>query len=638
MNDNVDLFGYKHRDIKIKKDNDIFIINKERIDDTTSQVEKEDEYKENVKNKLDNLISKNEQLSNIMKNEIANSTMEGLNDFFDKTLIDSLNTFHTFLKKFIPGLPPYYKKNEDGSIEVSMQAYIDAKDFLLNEFGVNTQNLAEEIDYNGNLNTEQMHFALDYSVSNNGNIYKRNNLIFNCTNKNKIYVDYIDFAKGVIKFKPGVFIQIDKILNQDKLYDEIINKNDNIVDKNVDIIDFTRPITPDDFDENNNGNEDIDKNSDELKNEIKKDVTLEDLEDIAGKNNIDSLEILKKLIIDVRNFPDGIQTCNTNKVNYLWLLFLIIIGGGTEGQSPFPQDCSVCGYYNKPQRKAIGMGGKNSTAGKYGKPRNYRTGHNRLYNNRNRQGLKIGLVQMLHKFLEPFFDINISPLEFSVAKAHIKLLPSVDIGAFIEHCLLRFQEWISKEIRNMQGCDSQYIIPKLKETEEGIFFDGMEELNSNGRNTNDIEMYFRRNFAILYNYTHYHSKYSDYSEDEKRDEMIRLYNTLKMSREKGMSKYTIEQYIKDGIHISFSDIVLDYHTNKAADSIEYGYVSRIKPGSTTKIFAAKAMVDVNVDVDPSNINKIIELGLFASYNCDSFDKLDLFEPDYSDSTFQPIFN
>lgn len=638
----MDLFSYKHRDIDIKREHNITIDKKEQIIDEEKITEQNEAEKEKLKKTLDNLITKNTELTNLIKNRLANSTLTGMNDFFDKALIDDLDKFHNFMKRFIPGLPPYYTKDEAGRVEISLQAYIDAKDYILNEFGFDEKNIVEEFDYNGNLNIEKMHFALDYSVTATGNIYKGHNLIFNGNNKKKMYVDYIDFENHIIKFRPGVFIRIDKILNENKLKEELIDNNEYLSDKdksNVHKIVFDKPVKAEDFFTDGFDKEKPeDKRAyDKYKDSAKKEVSLQDLEDIAEKDDIDTLDVIKKIVLDVRNFPDGIQTCNTNKVNYLWLLFLIIIGGGTEGKAPFPQDRSVCGYYKKPQRKAIGLGGRSGTGASYSKPRRYRTGHNKLYNSRNRQGLKISLLQMLIQFLEPFFDINLSILEFRVAGSHIKLLPAIDIGAFIEHCLLKFQEWISKEIRAMQGCDSQYIIPKIKETGEGLFFDGMEELNNNGRNKNDIEIYFRRNFAILWNYTHYHTKYSSFTEEQKREEMINLYKTTKTSRRRAMSNWDIEDCYKKSFHIMFTDIVLDYHNGKATDYTEYGYISRIKPGSTTKIFAAKAVSNADVNVDPSNVNKVIELGLFASYNCDMIDELDLFEPDYSDSDFKPEF-
>ncbi len=637
----MDLFNYKHSDIEIKKEHNITIDKQEKIIDNNIIEEQSETEKEEIKEQLEQLISKNEELTNIMKNQLANSTMVGISDFFDKSLIDSLDKFHTFMKNFIPGLPPYYTKDEAGNIEISLQAYIDAKDFILNEFGFDEKNIVEEFDYNGNLNTEKMHFALDYSISANGNIYHGNDMLLNSNNKDKIFVDYIDFDKSIIKFKPGVFVNIGTILNEDKLKEELIDNNefldedskrDNIT------IDFNRPVNTEDFfPEGYNPDDPNDKNIYDKYDKISKDdVTLSDLEELAPKDEVDTLNEIKKIIMDVRNFPEGIQTCNTNKVNYLWLLFLIIIGGGSERKAPFPQDASICGYYRKPQRKAFGMGGRISSGGTYSSARNYRTGHNKLYNNKNRQGLKISLLQLLIQFMEPFFDINLSVLEFRVAGTHIKLLPPIDIGAFVEHCLLKFQEWISKEIRGMQGCDSQYIIPKIKDTGEGLFFDGMEELNRSG-NSNDIEMYFRRNFAIIWNYTHYHSKYNEYTEDEKRDEMLRLYKTTKTSQKRNMTKDDIQKCYDQGIHIMFSDIVLDYHTGKASSDTDYGYISRIQPGSTVKIFAAKTFDNIDLNVDPSNVNKVIELGLYASYNCDMIDDLDLYEPDYSDSTFQPEF-
>lgn len=634
------LFDFKHEDIEIKREHDIKLSTIKIIDPEQVSEDELKKEKDKVKDMLDNLISKNEELTNIMKNEIAHSTLTGINDFFDKTIIDDLDKFHNFIKQFIPGVPPYYKKYEDGSVEISLQAYIDARDYILNEFGFDENNIVEEFDYNGNLNIEKMHFANDYSVSANGNIYHGNNMIFNSNDKSKIIVEYIDFRDNIIKFKPGVYIKIDKVLDRDKLIEELITNNSNVENKEPGKIDFDRPTKPEDlysYDKENPTDEDKIK-IEEIQKEINKDVTLEDLEELAPLDSSkDTLEEIKKIIKDIRNFPEGIQTCNTNKVNYLWLLFLIIIGGGSERKAPFPQSGGVCDFYKKPQRKAIGVGGKSGTGASYSKPRNYRTGHNRLYSSKNRQGLKISLLQMLIRFLEPFFDINLSILEFKVAKTHIKLLPAIDIGAFIEHCLLKFQEKISEEIRSMHGCDSQYIIPKVKETGEGLMIDGIEEINNEGKNKNDIEMYFRRNFAIIWNYTHYHSKYDDYTEDEKRDEMIKLYNTTKTSRRRAMSKLDIQDCYEKGFHIMFTDIVLDYTTGKATNELEHKYLSRIQAGSTTKLFAAKTFENVDVNVDPSNVNKVIELGLFASYNCDMIDDLDFYEPDYSGSKFQPIF-
>lgn len=634
------LFDFKHEDIEIKREHDIKLTTVKVLEPEKIDKEELEKEKENTKEIIDKLISKNEELTNILKNEIAHSTLGGINDFFDKTIIDDLDKFHNFMKQFMPGLPPYYKKEEDGSIEISLQAYIDARDYILNEFGFDEKNIVEEFDYNGNLNIEKMYFANDYSVSANGNIYHGNNMIFNSNDKDKIIVDYIDFPNGIIKFKPGVYIKIDKVLDKDKLIEELIINNPNVENKEPGKVSFDKNVKPEDIYEYDKEKPTIeDENKiDEIIEEIKKDVTLGDLEEIAPKDNPeDTLEEIKKIIKDIRNFPEGIQTCNTNKVNYLWLLFLIIIGGGSEKKAPFPQGGGVCDFYKKPQRKAIGLGGKSGTGASYSKPRNYRTGHNKLYSSKNRQGLKISLLQMLIRFFEPFFDINISILEFSIAGSHIKLLPAIDIGAFIEHCLLKFQEWISEEIRSMHGCDSQYIIPKIKETGEGLMIDGIEEINNEGRNKNDIEMYFRRNFAIIWNYTHYHSKYNNYTEDEKRDEMIKLYNTTKTSRIRAMSKWDIQDCYEKGFHIMFSDIALDYTTGKATNNLEHKYISRIQPGSSTKVFAAKTFENVDVNVDPSNVNKVIELGLFASYNCDMIDDLDFYEPDYSDSSFQPTF-
>lgn len=636
----MDFFNYKHNDIEIKKDINIKLKTYEKVEDIIEKPIEIIPPEKEVENKINDLINKNEELSNGIKNEIANSVITGFNEVLDSTLLEHLDKFHNFIKGFLPGIKPYYKLYEDGSFDVYLQAYIDSRDYLLNEFGFKGENIVEEFDYNGNINLEQIYLSNDYSITNNGNIYHGNDLVFNCNNKKKIKVDYIDFSSGIIVFKPGVRIIINDILDRETLEKELIDDNPYYDDKDR-IISFDNNNDKDDFTKDY-----IDKNKDEIEDEdkIKKDIddewleeiTLDDLDKIAPKEDIeDPLEIIKKKILDKRNFPSGIQTCNLNKINYLWLLFLLILGGGTEGEKPFPKTRGVCDYYDKPRRFGIGLGPAISGNAA---PAKFRTGHNRLYNSRNQQGLKVGIVQLLYKFLEPFYNINLNGLEFSVAGTHIKLIPGLAIGATLEVGLLKFQEWISKEIRDMHGCDSQYIIPKLKETGEGLFLDGMEEIKASGSNSNDIEMYYRRNFAIIYNYTHYHTKYNDFSEEQKKDEMLRLYYTTKTSRKRSMSLYDIEKMIKEDIHITFSDILIDYHTGKPATSTEYIYEQKIEPSGLVKDTAYKTFSNVDVNVDPSNINKIIELGLYASYNCDTIDELDFFIADYSDSDFKPLMN
>ena len=635
----MDFFNYKHSDIDIKKDIKVKLNNFEKPETLLDININENKYEEDINNKIDNLVQKNEELINGIKNELADTVIKGFNDNLDSTLLEHLDKFHNFIKGFLPGVRPYYKLYEDGSYEVYLQAYIDARDYILNEFGFRGENIVEEFDYNGNINVEKIYLSYDYSITANGNIYHKNDIVFNCTNKKKIIVDYIDFEKGIIVFKPGVRVLIDDILYKKKLEKELIYDNDYFEEKQK-IIYFTNK-NYDDFvkkyvDKNNVSDEEIDNIKKIISEEWINNITLEELESIASKKTEeDILEIIRKKILDKRNFPSGIQTCNMSKINYLWLLFLLILGGGTELQAPFPNSSGVCDYYNKPRRNGIGIGPAVSGAAA---PDKFRTGHNRLYNSRNQQGLKVGIIQLLYKFLEPFYDVNLNGLEFSVAGTRIKLIPGLAIGATLEVGLLKFQELISKEIRSMNGCDSQYIVPILKENGEGIFLEGMEELNSNGFISNDVEMYYRRNFAIIYNYTHYHTKYSLFTEEERKEEIIRLYNTTKTSRKKSMSLYDIDNLIKQGIHLSFSDILLDYHTGKPATTTEYTYSQKIEPSDLVKDNAFKTFSNIDVNVDPSNINKIIELGLYASFNCDSIDELDYFEADYYDSDFKPIMN
>lgn len=628
-----DLFSYKHTDKDIKKNHEIDFDRERKIIYPKPEVELPVDKLVETLEELETLIKDNETLSNNLKNELNNTEIRGLNKFFDKQILDEIDKFHNFLKTLIPSLPPYYSEKEDGEIILSTQAYIDAKDFLLNEFGFDKGNIVDEFDYNGNLNTEKMYFSNDYSISANGNIHHKDDIVFNINDKSKIFVEYIDLNNNLIKFKPGILVSLNKIAPIDKIKD-FFEYNDSITN-NKGIIEFTTDkdklitIIPENITE-----EERIVYEEEINNF--KGVTLEDLINIFGE---DPTESLRKVITSNKNFPKGFQFCNTSHVNYLWLMFLLIIGGGRSGRAPLPQDGSVCGYYEKPQRKSLGFVG--SPANGNCSDKKYRTGHNKGYSSSNPQGIKVSLIQMLHSFLSPIFDINMNSLnfEFKVSKWKVKLnlMPSLCIGGTLEHGICKLQEWISEEIRETQGCNSQYIIPKIQDTGEGLVLDGIEELKNDSKNANDVEIFYNRNFAILWNYTHYHTKYNNYSEDTRKNEIVALYSTLNMSSKRKMDRNNIEDLFNKNYHIIYSDILLDDDTGKATNDFENSYKLKLQPSSLTKMFASDTYKNIDVNANPSNVNKIITMGLYASYNCDLIDELDLFEANYSDSEFKPNF-
>lgn len=640
----MDLFNYKHTDKEIKRNYQINIP-REFIPSEDSQTEDEESDKlVETLEEINDLIADNEALTNNLKNELNATEIRGLNKFFDKQILDEIDKFHSFLKTLYPNIPPYYTEKEDGEIVLHTQAYIDAKDFLLNEFGFDKENIVDEFDYNGNLNVEKMYFSNDYSVTPNGNIYKKDEIVLNLNKKNEIFVEYIDLDKNLIKFKPGVLVSLDKIAPANKVK-EFFEIGTNIKPNSGDsgnnnnnkgnVITFENnkekllEIIPD------NATEDEEKYYKDMINEFKG-VTLQDLIDIFGNDPTDSL---RKVITNNKNFPDGFQYCNTSHVNYLWLTFLLIIGGGSSGRAPLPQDGSVCGYYEKPKRKSLGFVG--SPADGNCSKVNYRTGHNKAYSKSNPQGIKVSLIQMLYSFVSPLFDINMNSLKFGFSvskwKVSLNLMPSLCIGGSLEHGFCKLQEWISKEIRDTQGCNSQYIIPVLQDTGEGLVLDGIEELNSSSKNANDIEIFYNRNFAILWNYTHYHTKYNSYSEEERASEIVALYSTLRISSKRRMTLEDVSNLESKNYHIIYSDIALDADTGVATNNINNSYRLKIQPSSLTQMFASETYKNVDTNADPSNVNKIITMGLYASYNCDMIDELDLFEADYNDSDFKPTF-
>uniref|UniRef100_UPI0026222C10 hypothetical protein n=1 Tax=uncultured Cetobacterium sp. TaxID=527638 RepID=UPI0026222C10 len=590
----MDLFNYKHNDNSVKRDYEDILLAKKVITDIPLQPPITKNFEKEIES-TSKLIDKNEELTNLLKNELVTLELHGVNETFDKTVLDELDKFHAFMRTLMPGIPPYYSLDEDGNAVISFQAYIDAKDFLLNEFGFDEKNIVEEFDYNGNLNLEKFHFANDHSITATGNIYQGKKLILDSNNTKKQIIEYIDFDDRMIKIKPGIFISTDKIAPIEELKDYFINNNDFVETSskggrgriwfNQDKDEMIRKIP-------------VEKDTDDYQRYIEAihnfdGLTVNDLEDIFKK---DLKEKLKNLIRSKKNFPEGFQSCSTTHTNYLWLMFLLIIGGGSAGRAPLPQDHTVCGYYNKPHRNSFGFVG-DPAEGKCSELQ-YRTGHNKTFSTLTQQGIKVSLVQMLYTFLTPFFDLNMNSLnfEFKVSKWKVKLnlMPFFCIGGLIEHSICKLQEWISSEIRKTQGCNSQYIIPKLKKTGEGIMLDGIEELNSKAKNHNDVVIFFRRNFAILWNYTHY-------IEAEKREEMIKLYSTLKISEKIKLTMEEIQDLSDKNIQLSYTDIRLNTDNGVTDNSLDNSYRLKIQPSSLVRVFSSNVKDGVNTNVDPSNV-------------------------------------
>lgn len=361
------------------------------------------------------------------------------NPIFDSSLESDIGIFQNFISSHYPRLEDYLSVNPDGFNKISFRAFIDARDYLINEFGETPGDL---LDVNLDINGKNINYR-EVTVKNNGKVYKNNEVIFDPSEPCTAKVSEIDFEKMSVTVEPGLIIPFSYLLD---LTDHITNRSNFTMNtdsllgtSNDDLLLDTK---------NNAFYNNLIANNNELENkEIKKldfaeDLTVDELFAVVGITNYeDKLRsfVLSPEIHQTTNLSDSITVCNLKELNFMFLLLLIIIGGGKEGKFP------------------VGSAGNQVvTSDLSGCSRaDVNTHHPMLWSNSKKQGVPISALQLLAPVVDLVKKVNIPEVSFM----GWRVFRGICVLGHLHIALIKFQGKISEIIRDAFKCEIKITQP-----------------------------------------------------------------------------------------------------------------------------------------------------------------------------------
>ena len=375
------IFDFKRQQDKILKKQETQVITK-----TTSKTL---ESKPFVGFDYESVIEKQQEIKVKLEEKISKYTISNINPFFNRELIEALDILYSFISELNPEAKPYYEI-VDGKANINMSAYIDAREYLVNEFGIDPKTIRYNTSKDGIVNIKKIYLKDGYSIDSAGIIKQNDDIIMN---PNDATISIVDFKKNVAVIYPGVFVDISK--NASKIADALYYNNPYIDNK-------TNP------------------------EKIIADISVSDFEELTGVNLIDDIKDSSTYSEDV-----DMSYCNWGTINYLWLTFLIIVGGGSAGQSPLPNKNGESVIWN-----CQGTHGNSSI----------KTGHPWMYTASKPVGMRKSILQILCQNFGTVFKANV--------KWHIKIFKKrigfdLCIGGWVEYGLFKAQSWFSKELSEM---------------------------------------------------------------------------------------------------------------------------------------------------------------------------------------------
>lgn len=429
------LLKYKHEKLETKekiKNSKVIFKNEENFGD---------DFYDNNEN--DSAFDEGAFSVELLKNTF-NSISKPINFVFENDLLSDLTIFEDFIKSHYPDLKNYIQEGSTGEKEVSLRALIDLKDYLLNEFGDTATDLLDpEYDFNGkNLNYSE------FSIKNNGKIYKNNNIVFDPTEPCQAKVKEINFENFSVTLEPGLIIPFSYILKETREIDNV--KIDSLLDSGSYIKDL-------DY-----------KNNDFYKNLIldNKNITDKNVKKISFSGDITADELFKTVGVydysdDLKRFVlspelhkdldkiEGITVCNLKDINFIYLLMLLLIGGGEEGVRPATRSSS--------QTIRSALSGCSAL-----EVNNF---HPMLWTNTKKQGLKRSALQFIMPYIDLVKGFNIRPIKVPILG---KVFDGICILGNLEKVVYNFQANISKKIREAFKCEIKYTSPKLTPNGYGL--------------------------------------------------------------------------------------------------------------------------------------------------------------------------
>lgn len=410
-----------------------------------------------------------------------------INPQLSPKLIESLQLLQSTIQTYIPAYPSYLKQNDDGTYSVPLGAIVDAKKLLKNENLVNYFDYAE--DFIPGVPYEVYELGEGYSVTSFGSIYDGNTRVFSPKRLNEAYVDLVDFKNDIVSIRlkyeslmqqglsvrlPSSVLGIDLNKLRSKVTEFLINDE------------FIEFITTDPNDPNA--------------------VTVDDLINESGGTNGDGSDIAQELTSKTYLTAQVVtEETSPNKRNYLHLLFLLLLGGGSIGVAPLPNANDKCAKYYKPSRNGISvLKRKDYPSDGHCHPKSYYTYHPKMYSASNPSGSKTSIFQIVYRILSSMgiFNLNLNKsyiyIGFKVSKWSFgkdwDTTNGVSIGGALETSICRLQEKVSEEISSYFATRTYIRLPVLNDKGHGFCFSKNEELTEGSSNMPRTEQYFTGNY------------------------------------------------------------------------------------------------------------------------------------------------
>lgn len=446
--------------------------------DLESNLKIDDDITEDLK---DGKVKKLEEMMKKAKQHVIEeiSKLEFKTDeFFDDELFKSLDIFHNYISSFIPEYPTYYDNNGN----INSKAFLDARNFLLNELPVSTDEIIYSSNtYSGVMNDNKINFDNGFTIDSDGNVFNADReIIFSVMDPGQ-RISSLDFLNKKITLKSGIRISMPDNFIEDYVEDENFltmykKKLDQIQDNENNFK----------FGINNNASESVYKSvnakkDSKIKNdsifgiikgvpvyESEKELMHLDVENLFLGDVFPELEEGKKIdfIAQLKQFDKdygNLGICNFKDIPYGELNSLLFWGGGEKGVKPLSSVNISSKDIIFRQDGTVVYTGENSTMRTHRagcKSRSYKTGHVCMYSDNNKIGLRRGIIQYIYAFCNMFglFNANIPPL---IGYKKMKIFPGLCIGGLIEMFLCKWQEKLSKRINELFQCIPASMISDL---------------------------------------------------------------------------------------------------------------------------------------------------------------------------------
>lgn len=376
---------------------------------------------------IEKILNVNEKI----ENKISEKILEGINPNFNKDLKKQLDIFYNFVFNLNPKTKPYYEI-VDGKMNISYNAFLDAREMLKNEYGIDPSEVRDLT--NGTMNINYIYFEDGYSVNSNGIIKHYKQTVYDP--EKEMDIDYFDFENSIFSIKPGVKISFVRVPGIKEF----------LIDNNPELSD--------------------DEKARLEKSVLKLDITTKDLEEQLNVNMKDVTKEVATLPFNdeynetLKEGDATFNSCEWSGINYLYLTFLIMIGGGQVGKSPLPKSGEDSVYWKCP--------GESATV---------KTIHPWMYSESNPVGMPKSLLQTFCETFDKIFGANVDwDWSKKILGKRIGFHIKICIGGWLEYSIFKLQRWFSEKLSEFV-CKEKETKITINPLGEGFDFDEEKEEN-----------------------------------------------------------------------------------------------------------------------------------------------------------------